>query len=126
MTDQIDSLKAVLQNKRSELARAIRSQSAQLSVCESENDVLDRMQSMSARDEAVTFLDTFTSTLAKVDAALMAIELGVYGICVECDEPISSRRLQAIPWALHCIRCQETLDRRNGMRAARPHWDAAA
>ena len=125
MTEQIDSLKAALQNKRSELARAIRSQSAQLSVGEGEHDVLDRMQSMSARDESVALLDTFTHTLAKVDAALMAIDLGVYGICVQCDTPISSRRLQAIPWALHCIRCQEMLDRGNHMGAT-PRWDEAA
>ncbi len=126
MTEQIDFLKAALQNKRSELARAIRSQSTQLSVCEGDHDVLDRMQSMSRRDEAVGILDTLTRTLTQVDAALMAIELGLYGICVECDEPISSRRLQAIPWALHCVRCQEMLDRRNRMRVAVPHWDEAA
>ena len=39
MTEHIHSLKAALQNKRSELARSIRSQSSQLSVCESEHDV---------------------------------------------------------------------------------------
>ena len=126
MAEQIDSLKAALQNKRSELARAIRSHSTQLSVCEGEHDVMDQMKSMIARDESVALLDTFTRTLAKVDAALMAIELGVYGICVECDEPISSRRLQAIPWALHCIRCQEMLDRRKRTHATTPRWDEAA
>ena len=116
----------MLQNKRSELARAIRSQSAQLSVCEGEHDVLDRMQSMSRRDEAVTFLDTLTHTLASVDAALLAMKEGSYGTCAECGEAIASRRLEAIPWASNCIRCQEMLDRRNHMRAAIPHWDKAA
>jgi DnaK suppressor protein len=126
MTEPIDSLKAVLRNKRSELARAIRSQTALLNASEGEPDVLDRMQSMSRRDEAVTFLDSLTRTLAAVDVALQALAEGTYGTCAQCDEPISSRRLEAIPWAAHCIRCQEMLDRRNYMRAAEPHWDAAA
>jgi DnaK suppressor protein len=126
MKEQIESIKAALQNKRSELACSIRSQSSQLNVCDGERELIDLMQSMSRRDEAVTLLDRFTRTLAQVDAALMAVELGVYGICVECEEPISSRRLQAIPWASHCIRCQEMLDRRNHMGAATPRWDEAA
>ena len=45
---------------------------------------------------------------------------GSYGTCAECGEPIASRRLAAIPWASHCIRCQEALDRRNHRRAASP------
>ena len=126
MTKQIDSLKASLQNKRFELARSIRSQSSQLNVCESEHELIDRMQSMSRRDEAVAFLDTLTHTLAAVDAALLAMKEGSYGTCAECSEAIASRRLEAIPWASNCIRCQEMLDRRNQMRAAVPHWDEAA
>jgi len=126
MTEQIDSLKAALQNKRSELARSIRSQSSQLNVCEGEHELVDRMQSMSRRDEAVAFLETLTHTLASVDAALLAMKEGSYGTCAECGEPIAARRLQAIPWASHCIRCQAMLDSGNHMRAANRHWDAAA
>jgi DnaK suppressor protein len=126
MTDQVDFLRAVLRNKRSELARSIRSQSSQLNVCEGEHELVDRMQSMSRRDEAVTFLDTLTRTLTAVDAALLAMKEGSYGTCAECGEPIAARRLQAIPWASHCIRCQEMLDRRNHMRAPIKYWDAAA
>lgn len=126
MTEQIESLTAALKNKQYELARAIRSQSAQLSVCEGEHDVLDRMQSMNARDEAVAFLHTLTRTLADVDAALLAVKEGSYGTCAECGEPIAARRLQLLPWASRCIRCQEMLERRNQMRTAVPYWDEAA
>jgi DnaK suppressor protein len=126
MTDQNKSLKAVLRNKRSELARAIRAQSAQLRVGESEHDLLDRMQSMSRRDEAAAFLNSLTRTLASVDTALMAMQEGSYGTCTECDEPIALKRLQAIPWASHCVRCQDMLDRRNHISAAVPYWGEAA
>lgn len=126
MTDQIGSLKAVLKNKRSELARSIRSQRSQLNVGECEHELIDQMQSMSRRDEAVTLLDSLTRTLTAVDAALLAMEEGCYGICAECGEPVAPRRLEAIPWASHCIQCQEMLDRRDYMRAAVPYWDQAA
>lgn len=126
MAQQVQLLKAALQNKRSELARLIRAQSSQLSVDEGEHELVDRMQSMSRRDEAVTFLDKMTRTLASVDAALLAMQEGSYGTCAECGEPIATRRLQAIPWASHCIRCQERLDDGNHMRAATPRWDEAA
>ena len=126
MREQIDYLKAALQNKRSELARAIRSQSTQLKVCEGEHELIDRMQSMSRREETVTFLNTLTRTLADVDAALMAMNEGSYGTCLECGEPIASRRLQAIPWASHCIRCQQAHDHSKQLRVAAMGWSEAA
>ena len=126
MREQLDYLKEALQNKRSELARAIRSQSTQLIVCEREHDVLDRMQSIYRREETVTFLNTLTRTLADVDAALMAMNEGSYGTCLECGEPIASRRLQAIPWASHCIRCQQALDHSKELRVAAMGWSEAA
>ena len=32
-----------------------------------------------------------------------------YGICLECDEPISAKRLEAVPWARYCVACQERI-----------------
>lgn len=126
MAEQIDSLKTALQRKRLELARLIRAQSSHLAVDESEHELVDRIQGMSRRDEAVTFLDTLTRTLADVNAALISIRHGSYGACAECGEPIAPKRLEAIPWAANCLRCQEYLDRRNYIRPALADWDAAA
>ena len=126
MRDQIEHLRAVLENKRTELVRSIRVRSSQLTVCEGEHELLDRIQGMSSRDEAVTFLDALTRTLAAVDAALAALKEGSYGICADCGEAISSRRLQTIPWASLCIRCQEALESREHMSPAAPWWDKAA
>lgn len=126
MREQIDYLKAALQNKRLELERVTRSQSTQLIVSEVEHDLLDRTQSIYRREETVTFLNTLTRTLADVDAALMAMNEGSYGDCLECSEPIASRRLQAIPWASHCIRCQEAHEHSKPLRVAARGWSKAA
>ena len=47
--------------------------------------------------------------LREVEEAVMRVQEGTYGICQECDEPISAKRLQALPWAKFCVRCQEML-----------------
>ena len=47
------------------------------------------------------------SLLREVEEALMRVKEGTFGICQECDEPISPKRLQALPWAKFCVRCQE-------------------
>ena len=50
------------------------------------------------------------STLELVNEALSRMEKGTYGLCAECSEPISKPRLQAIPYAKHCIQCARKLE----------------
>jgi RNA polymerase-binding transcription factor DksA len=50
------------------------------------------------------------STLDLINEALLRMEKGTYGLCAECSEPISKPRLQAIPYATHCIRCARKLE----------------
>ena len=47
--------------------------------------------------------------LKLIEAALGRLDSGDYGVCVDCREPISCRRLEAIPWANRCTVCQERL-----------------
>lgn len=49
---------------------------------------------------------------ARLDASLAAIDAGTYGICVDCGEPISERRLRAVPDAVRCVPCQSAAARR--------------
>jgi RNA polymerase-binding transcription factor DksA len=49
-------------------------------------------------------------TLDLINEALVRMERGTFGQCAECGEPISKSRLQAIPYARHCIRCARKLE----------------
>ena len=49
--------------------------------------------------------------LQSIDAALDRIETGDYGKCANCRQPIQEKRLEAVPWARHCIRCQDLMER---------------
>ncbi len=44
--------------------------------------------------------------LQLIQEALARIEDKSYGHCVNCDNPIQPKRLEAVPWARHCIECQ--------------------
>ena len=60
------------------------------------------MMSMSTNDRQL---------LESIDAALYRIEGGDYGKCDHCGDPIQEKRLEAVPWARHCLRCQDLNER---------------
>jgi DnaK suppressor protein len=47
---------------------------------------------------------------AEIDAALDRVGDGSYGICEECRAVISARRLQAVPYARYCVRCERRFE----------------
>jgi DnaK suppressor protein len=49
--------------------------------------------------------------LKKIDHALAKIEEGTFGICEDCGEGISVKRLEARPETTLCIRCKEDQER---------------
>lgn len=49
--------------------------------------------------------------LRLVEEALRRIDAGDYGYCVNCEEEIQDKRLEAVPWARHCIKCQDLQER---------------
>ena len=49
--------------------------------------------------------------LGQVEDALRRLDAGTFGACVRCGQPIAPERLEAIPWAAHCIECQRIVGR---------------
>lgn len=46
--------------------------------------------------------------LKSIDSALERIRNNVYGICLSCHATISTERLNAVPYAMHCRNCMES------------------
>jgi DnaK suppressor protein len=46
-------------------------------------------------------------TLQLVEEALNRVRSSEFGLCVNCEEEVQQKRLEAVPWARHCISCQE-------------------
>lgn len=85
---------------------------------ESPPDPMDQAFDQSERDFLLRLRDRESKLMAKIKEALEKIDNGTFGICEECGEEISSKRLRARPMATLCIDCkheQETLERKNGL-----------
>jgi DnaK suppressor protein len=55
------------------------------------------------------------STLAQradVQAALVRVDDGTYGLCVDCEGPVPEPRLEARPATERCVPCQSKRDRK--------------
>ncbi len=64
------------------------------------------MSSHTAEEEvALTLIGTEESVLAEARAALGRLDRGTFGRCESCGQPIARARLDAIPYAAHCIDC---------------------
>ncbi len=48
-----------------------------------------------------------------IDRALDKMQFGDYGICENCGQEISEKRLQALPWATMCVECVQKLEEEN-------------
>jgi DnaK suppressor protein len=63
------------------------------------------------REVFFSLSDADRKLLRLIKEALERIAEGTYGYCQECGEKISKKRLDAVPWARHCIKCQELQDK---------------
>jgi len=48
--------------------------------------------------------DRLQTTLADVERATTKLDEGTYGTCDVCGEPIAEDRLEALPWAVRCVK----------------------
>ena len=44
--------------------------------------------------------------IAEIDAALARMDMGIYGICERCGEPIPAERLAVLPYTRCCATCR--------------------
>ena len=81
------------------------------------NEVRDDLEVSDADiqgDIEFALLQMGAETLIRIDEALVRLDAGEYGSCVECDGEISERRLRALPFAVRCQMCEETLENEQG------------
>ena len=105
---ELNKYKNVLNAKLAELGQLVCNREG--IAIQTSPDALDEVQYAAERELAIRNLDRESSQLRKVRAALLRIEEGGFGVCLYCEEDISSKRLAAVPWTPFCIECQEIAD----------------
>ncbi len=57
-------------------------------------------------ETTLTLIEPKKTELEEIEEALLRIEGGEYGICIECGGPVGVKRLEIMPEAPRCTRCQ--------------------
>jgi DnaK suppressor protein len=98
---------ATLTNELAELQSTIKEEGVGYSTHPADEGTLAFDQ---ARDLAVQV--NAEQTLRLVEDALVRIDNGTYGLCVDCGREIDAARLEAIPYAALCLKCQSKREHR--------------
>lgn len=121
---ELNKFKAILEAKQAELAQVLRKRDG--IAIEKSPDALDEVQHAAERELAIRNLDRESQLLRQVKSALQRFEDGTYGTCLHCEEEISVKRLNAVPWAAYCIKCQELADRNREREQETEEFDLIA
>ncbi len=78
---------------------------------EATQDPADMAANAYTKELLVSMSDNDRRLLNLIDEALVRIEAAEYGKCARCEEVLPDRRLDAVPWARHCVRCQDLHER---------------
>ena len=103
-------LKALQEQLHAKLAEGSSSEARQGLRTEAAADPLDDAVARNALDVAVSTVNCDYATRRAIKAALERIDAGEYGLCDRCGEPMNPRRLQALPWAVNCVACQQEVE----------------
>jgi len=109
---QLEKYKKLLEDKRAELLTRVQAVRARVTEGGSADapDLGDRALSTANRDLSYRLTTGEQDILKRIDAALDRIEAKTYGDCLSCGKKVQQGRLTAVPWARHCIDCQELAD----------------
>ncbi len=110
---QMDVYRKRLLDKKREVTDAYNKNKnyGRLTEDEGTQDLADKASSAYTKEFLYSLSNTDREALQQVDEALQRIRKGTYGVCVECGEDLNKKRLEAVPWASHCISCQEKIEK---------------
>ncbi len=104
-------LRGTLEEQRENLRKEIVEQGADPDSDEVEIDVergfADSAHSTAERARVISVVKALRTNLRDVERALTKMDLGTYGPCERCGEPVAPERLEALPWAILCISCKQ-------------------
>jgi DnaK suppressor protein len=109
---RLDYYRKKLQTRREELMKTIaRTQEEGRTADEDPTvDLADKAANSYTKEFLFGMTNTDRTILNMIDAALKRINTDDYGVCANCQEELQQKRLEAVPWAKHCISCQEKME----------------
>jgi DnaK suppressor protein len=74
---------------------------------EGAQDIADKASNSYTKEFLFSLSNSERDLVQLVDRALARIDDKRFGLCVVCEEEMNLKRLEAVPWASHCLSCQE-------------------
>ena len=110
---EMEKYRRLLQDKKNSLSNDLAKtrNAEEETIEESTQDIADKAVSSYTREFLYSLSDTDRTTLVQIDEALARITEGTYGNCMNCAQPMAEKRLTAVPWAPHCVDCQELAEK---------------
>ena len=112
----VDTMRESLLAQKEEIVETLMSENADFKEIVEDLDPKD-LADIAADDIGRQTLETLsaqdTRRMIQIDSALSRIENGRYGVCVSCSKKIPKERLEAIPYAVMCISCKTSDERKN-------------
>ena len=105
---------AILQRNREKIAELVDDVPDRL------GDTIDITTNEQTEGTEMKLQDRLKDVLHEIDRAVRKIDEGDYGECEGCGGDIARKRLQAHPYARHCIECKEKLETEAKRRYKRP------
>jgi len=101
----VEKRKEILKEIKNDTSRYIKGESKQLvdtALDDGDWSIVDL-----AEDINLMHLSSHRDDLQKLDEAIRKLNEGTYGICEDCGDEISEKRLNILPYAIYCIDCKE-------------------
>ena len=103
-TPSLETRKAQLLSRRTELDRRLHGIEAELDSHQSKD--WEELATEREEDEVLEGMGQAGLTeIRMIDLALARVEAGEYGVCVRCGDPISEARLDVLPFTPVCRDC---------------------
>ncbi len=116
----IEAIRCRLEAERAELLSKANppAVSNPLTPDERDSDEADAAVSTDLRERAMWLAQDSRQRIETIELALQRLESGAYGRCETCGGTINPERLEALPYATQCIRCQQQAEHQ-GRRTSR-------
>ena len=111
--NKLEEFKQRLEERRRQIREGMQrnAQEGRAADSEAAQDVADRAANSYNKEFLFHQSNADRVLLQMVSDALQRIREGTFGECISCGTEINPKRLEAVPWTLRCIACQEKLER---------------
>ncbi len=105
---KFDAFKRLLETRIAETERTIANSEQEIRASSArQSDTADQAAAEFERQSLAHKAAVARQTLRNLTQALDRVRKGTFGECADCGNDIEPKRLEAIPWARFCLKCQE-------------------